>query len=1119
MNGKVCFEGMHNKKYERSLLKSMKKIFVYIIMMFAWVCAHGQGASSVLSSGDWWRLVVSESGIQRITMAEVPELSGVAIDGIGVFGGSGEMLSMYNSQTSTADLQPVRIDVVDHNANGLFDADDEILFYGEGTDVWRYVTGDLRWELRRHAYATANSYYLTTTAVNPARIATSRIPTADTTVNHYTAVATVNNDLVSIFESGQIWMGEKFTSTITTRSFSISLPSTSDRTKLRYAMAHVSGSTSMFRITGQGIDESHYMSTHSSYESHMDEVTSPLSTFNFQLTFSTNSTTAEGYFDFMELNGRVPLTFSGGQLTVRCDPVQGRTVRYAMSGGNGTRVWDVTRCGEELQMVVENGGWIHNANEAHCYVVFDGSSFLTPAVERIANQDLHGAAATDYVVVTHPAYLQQAQRLAALHEIMDGLSTLVVTDQMVYNEFSSGKADPMAIRSLLRWLRSQYPEQAPRYLLLFGKATYDNRDLLGNGVTSVVTYETTNSFDDGSSSYCSDDIIGYLDDNEFGAASQSLDVAIGRLPAKNETEAELMVTKIERYMMRSDLDDESNRGDWRNYVTLLADDADPSHPGDSIFAHSSEVIARRIKQDYSSLNLDRLYADAYHQQSGAIGSFYPELNNALKQRMDYGCLLINYIGHGSSTYIGTERYVEFTDINNYSNHDRLPVLVTSTCSYGHFDRPTELCGAEAFVLAPAAAIAVIAAARPISHIEQFNANVVLYSLNPENSIGDALRKAKNYTQVSPCIGLVGDPALKLSQPSNKVVVTSINGHPVIEGCDDTATVLSQVTIEGEIRDAAGNLIDDFDGRIYPIVFDREIQTHTLANDNPGTEVTFCQQKNILYKGNEPVSGGRFAYTFTVPRDVAYQYAYGKLSHYAKSVGEDAAGSYTRLIFGGLNEEVVISESRPEIHLYIGDSNFRDGGITDANPMLFATLSDEIGINAVGSGLGHDITAILDGNANDLMVLNDFYEPDIDDSRRGTIHYLLNGLEPGRHTLVLKAWNIFNYSNADTLSFIVRNGSEPELTALLGYPNPASDHITFHIETDCPATVSSAELQIFSSQGQRIKTFVPPINTGSYVVGPVRWDIGSTPPGIYLARMIVSYSTGEVRQSSVKCIVK
>lgn len=1110
-------ERMHNKKSDRALLRSMKKKIVYISLILAWVCAQGQG--SVLSSGDWWRIMVSESGLQRITTAEIPELAGVATNGIGLYGGNGEMLSMYNSQTSTDDLQPVAIDVVDHNGNGRFDNGDEILFYGEGTDVWRYEDGDQRWEMRRHAYATANSYYLTTITDNPRRIATSIISTADTTVNHYTAVATLNNDLVNIHGSGQIWMGEKFTSTTTTRSFSIALPAISDRTKLRYAMAHVSGSTSIFRLKASGIDESHYMSTYSSYETHMDEVTSPLSTFNFQLTFSTGSNTAEGYFDFMELNGRVPLTFSGGQLTVRCDPMQGRTVRYAMGAGSGIRVWDVTHNGGEMEIVVENGGWSNNADEAHCYLVFDGSSYLTPSVERIANQNLHGAAATDYVIVTHPAYLQQAQRLASQHEIVDGLSTLVVTDQMVYNEFSSGKADPMAIRSLLRWLRNKYPEQAPRYLLLFGKATYDNRDLLGNGVTSVVTFETPNSFDDGNSSYCSDDIIGYLDDNEFGASSQSLDVAVGRLPAKNEAEAEQMVTKIEHYMMRSDLDNESNRGDWRNYVALLADDADPSHPGDSIFAHSSEVIARRIKQTYPALNIDRLYADAYHQQSGAIGSFYPELNNALKQRMDYGCLLINYIGHGSSTYIGTERFIEFSDINNYSNLDRLPVMVTSTCSYGHFDSPTEICGSEALVLAPAAAIAVIAASRPISHIELFNANVVLNCLNPENSIGDALRKAKNRTQVSPCIGLVGDPALKLSQPTNKVVVTSINNRPVSESCDDTATVLSQVTVEGEIRDAAGDLVNDFDGRIYPIVFDREIQAHTLANDNPGTEVTFSQQKNVLYKGNEPVNGGRFAYTFTVPRDVAYQFDYGKLSHYAKSSGEDAAGSYSRLLFGGLNEEVVISESRPDIHLYIGDSTFRNGGITDANPILFATLSDETGINAVGSGLGHDITAILDGNVNNLMVLNDFYEPEIDDSRRGTIRYALSSLESGRHTLVLKAWNIFNYSNSDTLTFFVLNGNEPELTSLLGYPNPASDHITFHIETDNPEMVNTAELQIFSSQGKLIKTFVPTANTGSYVIGPVRWDIGSTPPGIYLARIVVSYSTGQVRQSSVKCIVK
>ena len=258
--------------------------------------------------------------------------------------------------------------------------------------------------------------------------------------------------------------------------------------------------------------------------------------------------------------------------------------------------------------------------------------------------------------------------------------------------------------------------------------------------------------------------MGYLADNGRGATTETMDVSVGRLPAKNLAEANHMVNKIEGYMTRRDLLEDGGHGDWRNWVALLADDADPGHPDDSAFAHSSEVVANNINRLYPQLNIDKLYADSYHQSSGAIGSYYPDLNNALRQRMNKGCLLLNYIGHGSTSYIGTERYIELSDIDTYSNTDRLPLFVTSTCSYGRFDLPDVVSGAEACLLAPAAAVAVISASRPISHIERFNNDVVTYALNPRNTIGDALRLAKNRTSVSQCIGLTGDPALRLSEP-------------------------------------------------------------------------------------------------------------------------------------------------------------------------------------------------------------------------------------------------------------------------------------------------------------------------------------------------------------------
>lgn len=1099
----------------------MKRILLYIIIMASFLpTVKAQG--SALGSGRWWRLTVEQEGLYRLTTAEVPGLAGASVDSIGVYGAGGGMLSLLNSEVSTDGLQPLAIDVVDADGNGVFGDGDAVLFFGEGAGQWYWSQTDSRWEYEQHAYATTNHYFLTTSCRERLRIATAATVAATEEESSYTSVAHVDNDLVNIFQTGQKWMGERFNTSLTSRTFTLQTAGNSGGTvKLRYALANQASVTSQFVVSTTGYTNHVGITSRLVYNTVVDAFTSTASTFTFNVTFNAGESSASGYLDFIELNTQAPLTFGGGQLVVRHNPGTGGTARFLMGGQTGgVRVWEVTRAGHEREMGVADGQWSDSTLTARRYIVFDGSSYRTPtAIATQANQNLHGCGAAELVVVSHPALLSEAQRVATLHELFDGISTLTVTDQEVYNEYSSGKQDPLALRTLLRDLKSRHASEPPRWLLIMGSGTYDARHLLGGAdVPSVAVYETPYSFDEDGVSYCSDDILGYLSPTGRGATSETMEVSVGRLPAKSLAEARHMVDKIEGYMTRRDLLTDGERGDWRNYVALLADDADPGHPGDSAFAHSSEVVAGNIGYRFPQLNIDKLYADSYHQSSGAIGSYYPDLNNALRQRMNKGCLLLNYIGHGSNSYIGTERYIELSDVESYSNVDRLPLFVTSTCSYGRFDKPDVTSGAEAFLLAPAASVAVISASRPISHIERFNNDVVCFSLNPHNTIGDALRMAKNRTMVAQCIGLTGDPALRLSQPENRVVVTHINARPVSEGVDDTATVLSNVTVAGEIQDSNGTLLTDFDGTLYPIVFDRTMRSRTLANDNPGTEVSFDQQKNVLYRGSVAVSGGRFEYSFIVPQDVAYQYGYAKLSHYAKSASDHASGCYMQLLLGGLNDTVAVSSLAPEIRLFIGDTHFLDGGIVDADPTLVALLRDSAGINA-GSGLGHDITAILDGNPSSLVVLNDLYEPDVEHAGSGSVSYQFTGLTPGHHTLTLKAWNIFNRSAEATVSFNVCSRDTLTLSELHCYPNPASEQAHFLLEANNTAKIATAELQIYNPHGQCIHTHTPSVSADGYVVGPVVWDLASVPAGLYLARIIVTDTDGHSYQQTTKCVVR
>lgn len=1111
---------------------TMKTItrFALLAALFCTTGAAAQSYSdhSLLANGNWHKIPIAKTGIYKLVPSDIAALNGASCSSIIVCGGPGSMLSTDNTLPHPDDLTPAAIQIVDANGNGKFDGSDYLLFYAEAAQVWRYNEGDQRFEYTPHAYADKNYCYVGTVEGSlpaGARIQTSTVSSSNRgDINSYTDVAVIHQDKVNPTGSGQQWMADKFTNSVRERSYTLTLSNIVQGNQIlaRYGMAAISSANSQFEFKYNSDVRQHSFPSGNNQFTFLESFTARNNReITLTLSFTPHENNAEGYFDFIEFNTLIPLAYNNGQTFIRnCQQLgSGNSARFMVSGSSSNvSVWDVTDPVQPQQMNVSASGsgftFFGATDIARTFIAFTASGALRPSdITAVDNQDIHGIETPDYVIVSHADFLIQAERLADLHRTHEGLDVLVLTPEQVFNEFSSGKADPVAIRQMMRCMRSHSADSvAPRYLLLFGKGTYDNRDILGAHQKTVVTYQTPISIADETSTFASDDIFGYLDDNVAGPFDGTLSVSIGRLPAKSVAEATHFVDKIEGYMEKRDLQRNDIRGDWRNSICLLSDDADPSSPGDTNFATSSEKTARLITQLYPHFNIDRIYADAYIQQSGADGSYYPDVNNALRQRMNYGCLLLNYIGHGSTEYIGTERYVTISDIEKYSNSDRLAFVVTSTCSFGKFDQVESVCGAETYLLADAAAVGIISACRPISHLQQFNTNTCLFALDPANTMGDALRMAKNITSTSHSILLLGDPALHLSIPENQVVVTEVNGHEVAAGQADSAEVLSRVTISGEIHDKNGALMSDFNGEVFPVVFDRQVSCRTLANDNDSTEIDFVQQKNVLYKGREKVQGGKFSYSFIVPRDVAYQYDYAKLSHYARNGQEDATGAYGQLMLGGFNESMEIAELHPQVTLYINDSLFRNGGMTNETPTLFAHLTDSIGINAAGSGLGHDITATIDGNPYSIVTLNDFYEADIDDSRNGSIRYTLGKLDNGRHTLTVKCWNIFNYSGSASIDFYVANDRIAQIGTFSAAPNPSHDRTTIRIEHNQPGGIQSACLDIYNMRGGLVRHVDLTPAEGSTLLF-FNWDFTSPagmllPRGIYAVRATITTHDGE-----------
>ena len=1121
---------------------SIKRICCFVASTLLLMGGVAWGQHSPFRVGEWLRLSVETEGVHRLTVADVPMLGGARVDSIALFGLRGGLLSEFNADTLPAGLRQCAVWINDADGDGLFGSADELFFYAQPASLWEYSGADGRYHYTVSPYETRGYYFITPSYGG----ATQRVATATTPAGSradcrtYTALTCINQESVNIYNTGQLWVGDVFNSSVSQRSYRLSFESSlPSGTAVQAQIGVVStAGDATFTMSGGGTLTAQ-CGRFFPYAKGGGVLTwSGGNTMQFTVGFSAAAAGGSGYMDYIELSAEAKLEYASKPLIAR-EPPAGGLVRYVVAGAtSGLRVWDVSDPCVPQELAVEHDGgeafFVSDASRHRTFAIF-GSTGLKQVVqtESVANQDIAGSEGAELVVVANPALREQAERLARLHRDYDNMSVMVVTADEVYNEYSAGRQDPMAIRNMMRQRYEAAladPSNAmPRYLLLFGRGTYDNRNLQGKSACHVVTYQSAESVDDEGSSYSTDDIYGYLEPSESGRADESLDIGIGRLPAKSLQEATAIVDKLEQYITKGDLLEDASKGDWRNSIALLADDADPSRGGDTSFTHSSEYTANEILSRYPQYNIDKIFADAYVQQSGASGSYYPDVNNAVNSRFNYGCLIFNYVGHGSPRYIGTEHYIDLVDISRFTNYGRLPFFVASTCSYGRFDNPDEQCGAEELLLARGGAIGVMAATRPISHSQRFNTNLIVNALNPSLRLGDALRLAKNDMPVAASICLLADPALRLALPEAEVRVTAINSRSVDVSRADSAMVLSQLTVEGVVVDHSGALLTDFNGSIYPVVYDRKTKATTLANDNPGHGVDFTQQKGVIYKGRHAVSGGRFSYTFTVPRDVAYNYDYGKLSHYAVSADgkTDATGQYGNILFGGFNQDADLQVAPPSLQLWMNDTLFVDGGTVGNSPTLIAYLADEVGINAFGSGLGHDITAMLDGNPNDLLILNDFYTPDVENFTNGKLSYTFHNLAPGRHTLTLKAWNIYNYSATATISFNVRGGNLTDsniVSRFFAYPNPASSYARLQIEHAAPDSVVHAAVYIYNAMGQHVRTLqgIPP--KGGYVAGPLTWDLagaaGATvAPGIYMARAVLRHSNGREYTATTKIVVR
>ena len=1115
----------------------IRSIFLTLVVSLFTTVLLAQN-SSVLAQGDWYKISTTKNGIYKISYSSIVDLgidvNNLQISTIKLYGNGGGMLPHLNSDFRHNDLPEMAIKIYDSNNNGVFESSDYILFYGMSADIWKLNASTNLFEHKTHLFSDKVYYFLTVDNQGEGKRIESKntLQNPTKTITDYNAFSYHEQELENIIHSGKKWFGERF-SYDNSQNFSFSFPNLilSEAVNIKTAVVGRSLQSSNFIINANStflstLNVSNVVATYATEyakeASNNSLFNSNSSNIDVNLEYSSGDSGAEAWLNYIEINARRELKLSGNYLTFRdVESLSDEIGKFEIENASEVSVWDVTNPTNAKFLQTNSSGSLVSFNDSlnsiKEYIAFNSSAYLTPTLHSsVANQDLHAISNNvEFVIVSHPDFLSAANRLADFHLEKDNMNSIVVTPQQIYNEFSSGMQDVSAIRD---FLKHQYDKEnsALKYLLLFGDGSYDPKNRVENNTNFIVTYQSANSTHP-TQTYVTDDYFGLLDDDEGLFINDLVDIGIGRFPVATLKEANILVDKVERYY------EEPSFGSWRNDVAFIADDGDANDGNTHMW--QADSLANHLADNYDEINIQKIYLDNYYQQSTPGGPRSSATQSAINNKVDKGALLINYTGHGGPLGWTQERILEVDQINKWSNIDNLPLFMTATCKFSYFDNPEEKSAGEYVLLNEnGGAIALLSTTRLVFVGPNYNLNTKFIQNIFKKQDGELPRLGDLFKTTKVLSGtsannrnftLLGDPALRLAYPKYDVRTTIVS---------DTLKALSEVTIEGEIEED-GFFISDFNGTIYPTVYDKELIMKTLGQESC-TPMPYRDQNNILYKGAATVKDGEFSFSFIVPKDIAYNYGAGKISYYAVSDDEnpvDASGSEKEFVIGGSADNVVYDYDEAELSLFINTRTFKDGGITDENPILIADVFDESGINTVGNGIGHDITAVLDGNTSNPYVLNDFYEAAKDDFTKGIINFPLYNLEKGEHTLTLKVWDVFNNSSEATISFVVSDENEFTIADYITYPNPFSTSTDIYFQHNKPNQNLDLVLEIYSITGVLVKRFEDAYNDDGYRVGPINWNGkdeygGNLSAGMYIAKLNIYAEDGAFTSNSIRIIL-
>lgn len=1110
-------------------------LFVFGLLTSAWADSSRYASESVLNSGKWVKIQVAEDGIYKLTAADLKKMGFSNLDKVAVYGYGGWPLDEDFSTTYIDDVPEVAV----------WRSADYLLFYGKGPRKWEYSSSDKSFIHTNNPYSNYGYYFVsekettgrTMEKAASAAGATLQVTTFDDYVLH-------EEELVSVNSSGRELYGESFTSTLS-RDFTISVPGiTNDEGKATLSFISRGNGTITMNVDGNALISGSVSVPSDEYEVARELYRERAWMADKGETVKVNigySTTGHKnvHLNYFRLQMKRQLKVYDNYTFFRSLSARGNASRFVIQGADAsTLVFDVTDGVNPQQMETSLNGTelsfsIPASASLREFVVVKPSQIKAPVtVGEVANQNLHALPQQDMIIIAQPNFTTQAERLAEAHRTKDNLTVRVVTPESIYNEFSSGTPDATAYRRFMKMFydRQTSEADAPKYLLLFGDGSFDNRKLTSawksvDMSNMLLTYQTENSLS--SQSYVIDDYFGFLDDadNKKSLQNKKLCLGIGRFPIRTVEQATQMVDKVISYM------ENRNIGSWKNNLCFMADDGSNTDGFMTEHMEFADQLAGYVESEHPEFLVNKLYYDAYKKDMTA--GTYPDVRSGLQKLLKDGLLLFNYTGHGGTTALSDEKVLTQTDINQFT-YTHLPVWVTATCDFTRFDDLNTSAGEDVFLNKSSGGIALFTTVRVAYSRPNFpiNDNVIRNLFERNNgrrrTLGEVMQATKNTLSSVYKLGfcLIGDPAVKMAYPEFGMKVTTVNGQSV-DGNSISFKALEKITVEGEVLDVSGQLVTDFTGIVNPTVKDSKVTVTCLKNSNKDDSpaFTFTDYPNTIFIGNDSVRNGKFSFTFTVPKDISYSNLQGKMNLYAVDTesGNEAQGNFDNFIVGGTSDTAETDTIGPEIRaLYLNDTTFVDGGQVNTTPYFVAELWDKSGVNITGSSVGHDMMLVIDESTVLSYNLNSYYELLPGEDGTGIVKFPIPALEPGKHTAEFWVWDILNNSTVRTFTFEVVEGLKPFLFDVIATPGIAREQVTFHLMHNRPESRMRVGIMVYDLAGRQLWKHEESGTSGLFENYTVSWDLTSggarMRPGVYIYRAAISTDNSKDATKARKFII-